>query len=354
MTRIRPKIGAAAGPILAAATLLLGACASGAASPPPQTSPPAATADAGTPIRTVDDSYTISQRFGANRPAHPELALPVIETGAGRRILFDRLYAQRGTRELHADVFLPAPAAAPSQAIVMVHGGAWRSGNASNFYAMADLLARRGYAVILPEFRLAPEQRYPAGLRDVNAAIDWVRSNADAFGIDPRRIAIGGESSGGQMAALIAYTAGTALYSDHGNPTPRLNALIDIDGVLDFTDPVALRHENAAGEKSVAALWLGGSMETAPARWKEASPATHLGPNSPPTLILSGEADRFTGGRETVIAALNARGIPARHIHFPGLPHTFWLFEPYVGQVVEAIDQFLRQEVGHPSKPTEE
>ena len=350
--RNRSILPAAAGPILAAAALALGSCA--AASPPVNASPAGTQPEAGSPVRQVDDSYTVSQRFTANRPAHPELALPVIATADGRSILFDRLYARRGTRELHADVFLPAKSAVPAQAIVLVHGGAWRSGNKSNFYAMADLLAQRGYAVILPEYRLAPEAPYPAGLHDVNAAIDWVRSNADRFAIDPQRIAVGGESSGGQMAALIAYTGGTGLFADGPGPAPRTNALIDLDGVLDFTDPLALRHENAAGENSVAAQWLGGSMETAPQRWKEASAATHLGPNSPPTLIVSGEADRFTAGRETVMAALAAQDIPVRRVHFAGLPHTFWLFDPYVGQVTEAIDQFLQQEVGpYRPRPTE-
>ena len=292
--------------------------------------------------RLLDDSYTVSQRFEANSPAHRELAIPTLELGDGRRIMFDRLYAKRGMRELHADVFLPAPSAKPAQAIVLVHGGAWRSGNKSNFYAMANLLAQRGYAVVIPEYRLALESPYPAGLIDVNAAVGWTIENAQAFGIDPRRIAIGGESSGGQMASLIAYTGGTALFSGGAAHAPRLNALIDLDGVLDFTTPLALRYENAAGEDSAAARWLGGSMETAPQTWREASAATHLSAASPPTLIVSGEDDRFTAGRDEVIATLTAEGIPVRHVHFAGLPHTFWLFDPYLGQVVEAIDSFLK------------
>ncbi len=290
----------------------------------------------------VDDSYTVSQRYDSNLAAHPEFALPVIDAGNGRRILFDRRYKLVGARELHVDLFLPQISQRPAQALVLVHGGAWRSGNKSNFYALAQRLSALGYAVAIPEFRLSPEAVYPAGMIDINDAFAFVRDNAAAFGIDPRRIAVGGESSGGQMAALLAYAGPTGRFAATAQAAARPSALIDIDGVLDFTAPLALRHENAARERSVAAQWLGGSWDTAPDLWRQASAVTYLGNDSPPTLIISGEDDRFTAGRDAVIARLQENGTPVVHRHFAGLPHTFWLFDPYLGQVAEAIDLFLR------------
>lgn len=294
----------------------------------------------------IDDSYTISSRFLSNRTARPEIALPVLTMADGQRILFDRLYAAVGERELHLDVFLPprpqAGGQASGQAVVLVHGGAWRSGNKSNFYAIASLLAQRGYAVFIPEFRLAPEAGYPAGLQDINSALAWVAVNAGSFGIDPARIAIGGESSGGQMAALVAYTGGSSRFTASGQPSVRVNALIDIDGVLDLTSPLALRYENAAGDQSAMARWLGGSWERLPQAWSDASAATYAGPDSPPTLVLAGEDPRFTAGWDQIASTLESNGIAHRKVDFPGLPHTFWLFDPYAAQVVEAIDDFLK------------
>lgn len=298
--------------------------------------------------RVIDDGYTVSQRYEANRPAHPELALTSVPLEGGGLIQFDRRYKQVGARELHADLFLPAPDKARGQAIVLVHGGGWMSGDKSNFYTIAARLAARGYLVALPEFRLSPEAAYPAGLVDVNDAIAWLRGEAGTLGIDPRRIAIGGESSGGQMAALIAYTGGSRLFAGDRSPAPRVNALIDLDGVLDFTDPLALRFENAAGARSAAAQWLGGSYETVPERWAEASAARHIGAQSPPTLVISGGDPRFTAGRDAVMAELSGHGIAARHVAFPGLPHTFWLFDPYAAQVVDAIDAFLTRDALFP------
>lgn len=289
----------------------------------------------------VDDSYTISRRLLANQAEHPEFRLPVLTMVEGQQILFDRLYKTVGERELHSDIFLPPAGARVGRAIVLVHGGGWRAGNKSNFYAMATLLAQRGYVVVLPEFRLALEAGYPAGLLDVNDAIRWTMSQAGAFGIDPARIAIGGESSGGQMASLIAYTGGTPLFSAGPDDAPRVNALIDIDGVIDFTTPLALANENRS-DATPAARWLGGSWEQVPERWREASAATHVGAQSPPTLIISGEQDRFTAGMEKVLPVLDAHGIANRHVHFADQPHAFWLFEPYASQIVAEIDAFLQ------------
>lgn len=290
----------------------------------------------------IDDSYTVSQRYFAYKKDYPELELPRLTFEAGQQILFDRLYKKIGDRELHADVFLPPPGRANRQAILFVHGGGWHSGNKSNFYAMANLLAQRGYVVLTPEFRLAPEAPYPAGLIDINDALVWAKSHAGEFGFDPGKLAIGGESSGGQMASLIAYSADQNTFKSTPHLDTRVNALIDLDGVLDFTTPLALQYENAAGAKSAAGSWLGGSFETAGAKWREASAAQYVGATSPPTLIIASSAPRFTAGREAVKAVLDRHAIKNATLAFEHTPHAFWLFEPYVSKIAAAIDTFLR------------
>ncbi|GAA4038118.1 hypothetical protein GCM10022281_18560 [Sphingomonas rosea] len=257
---------------------------------------------------------------------------------SGQRIDFDLAYKTAGERDLHLDIFRPAPALNRGQGLLLVHGGAWRSGSKAHFYALANRLARRGYTVFLPEYRLAPEAPYPAGMRDVADALAWAQGNAKHYGLKPSRIAIGGASSGGQMAALLAYR-GTDAYGA-GKAVP--NALVDLDGVLDMTTPFALGFENAAGPASPFAQWLGGSFEQVPQRWREASAATYVGAASPPTLVIASSAPRFTAGREAVLAALKAKGIRTDSYTFARSPHDLWLFEPYLGVAVERIDRFLR------------
>lgn len=292
-------------------------------------------------LRPVDDSYTISQRYAGYKDQYPGLTWPASTFQNGQSILFDRLYKTTGDRELHVDVFLPVPERNKRQGILLVHGGAWRSGSKSHFYALANLLAQRGYEVFLPEYRLSPEAAYPAGLNDVKDAIAWAKAHAEEFDMDKGRLAIGGASSGGQMASLVAFTADSDLFKTQANGDTSVNALIDLDGVLDFTTPLALHFENAAGSASPAAVWLGGSMEQVPERWREASAAHHVSTHSPPTLIISSGQPRFTAGKDEVQAKLKSFGIRYEYFAFENAPHDIWLFEPYLSQVVEKIDMFL-------------
>lgn len=301
-------------------------------------------AHAAAPLLPVDDSYTASRRYRAYKEQFPAIELPQLVFARGQRVLNDRLYKMVGDRELHCDVFLPVSAkgrtAAP--AVVFVHGGGWRAGNKSEFYPMANLLAQRGYAVFLPEFRLSPEAAYPAGLVDVNDAIVWVKAQSGAFRVDPARIALAGGSSGGQMAALLAFSSDRKLFKSRDDDDTRVRALIDLDGVLDFMSPLALKYENAAGDSSYAALWLGGSMERATAKWQEASAANYIDAGSPPTFIISSGELRFTAGKDDVLTGLERNGIRHRYLQLEDVPHTFWLFEPYLSRVVREIDEFLR------------
>lgn len=307
------------------AGLLLAACLIPAAVP------------GGAAAREVDDSYTIGQRFAQYQNQYPGIAWPAVKWREGQSVLFDRPYKTAGGRDLHIDVFRPAKPR--KQGIVLVHGGGWRAGNKSHFYALAGLLAQRGYTVFLPEFRLSPEAAYPAGMTDIGDALAWARGHAAEFGLDPRGIAVGGASSGGQMAALLVYAGPSGLFGPGAERTAA--ALIDLDGVLDFTTAQALSFENAAGDASPAGRWLGGSYEHAPARWLEASAATHVGPGSPPTLIVSSGIPRFTEGKATVIAALERHAIQHRFHAFANAPHDFWLFDPWLPQVASEIDRFL-------------
>jgi acetyl esterase len=294
-------------------------------------------------LLSIDDSYTASRRYDAYKEQYPAISLPVLSFQSGQRIEFDRRYKSIGDRELHVDVFLPpAGKHRARQGLVLVHGGGWRAGNKSEFYPMAALLAQRGYAVFLPEYRLSPEAPYPAGLVDVNDAIVWVKAHAAAYGIDPGRIALGGGSSGGQMAALLAYASNKASFKTNATDDTRVNALVDLDGVLNFISPLALQYENAAGDGSMAALWLGGSMEHATDNWREASAAAYVGAQSPPTLVIGSGALRFTAGKEEVLATLGQHGIRHKYVELVNVPHTFWLFEPYLSEVTGQVDAFLK------------
>ncbi|MDC8829444.1 alpha/beta hydrolase [Alteromonas gilva] len=292
----------------------------------------------------VDDSYSPGERFARNHKKHPEIRWPALSFEAGQQIAFERPYKQvAGGRDLHLDIFHATQAHKNNQAIVLVHGGGWRSGNKSHFYPLANLLAQRGYTVVAVEYRLSTQAPYPAGLIDINDAISWLKANSERLQIDPDRIAIGGGSSGGHMAALAGFAGDFAGYHSSQAPHSGVNAIIDLDGVLDFTTPLALKFENKKQAKSAAALWLGGTYEQIPAIWREASPASYVGEHSPPTLIISSGQLRFTAGRQAVQATLDQHNIPHQYIELDETLHTFWLFEPYLSQTAQWIDTFLQR-----------
>lgn len=293
--------------------------------------------------RLVDDSYSPAERLARYQGANPELRLPVLRFSQGQQVLFERPYRQLGQRQLRLDLFKAVSAKAANPGIVLVHGGGWRAGDKSHFYALANLLAQRGYVVVLPQYRLSIEAPYPAGLEDVNQAILWAKAHAKDIGLDPSRLALGGGSSGGQMAALLANTAHLPLFKPQGQGDTQVMALVDLDGVLDLTSPLALAHENKNGNRSAAALWLGGSFEAVPQRWRQASAVSHLSAQSPPALVISSGQGRFTAGKEAFFNGLDRFGVAHRYLELDTV-HPFWLFDPYLDQVAKAVDDFLRQQ----------
>ncbi|MDR1512494.1 MAG: alpha/beta hydrolase [Propionibacteriaceae bacterium] len=102
------------------------------------------------------------------------------------------------------------PASAPRPVLVYCHGGGWTLGSvdsAENDSHCAHLAKGGGAVVVSVDYRLAPENRFPAGLEDCYAALEWVSANADLLGADPRRLAVGGGSAGGNLSAAVALKA---------------------------------------------------------------------------------------------------------------------------------------------------
>lgn len=90
-------------------------------------------------------------------------------------------------------------------ALVYFHGGGWTIGDLDTHDGVTRALCRRSGAVVVAvDYRLAPEHRFPAAVDDAEAAFDWVVSNATDLGIDPERVAVGGDSAGGNLAAVVA------------------------------------------------------------------------------------------------------------------------------------------------------
>lgn len=232
-------------------------------------------------------------------------------------------------------------------ALLMVHGGGWNSGNLTLQIPMAQAIASKGYVAIPVEYRLSPEAGYPSGVYDLKTAVRWMKANADKYGIDTTRIAISGCSAGGQLAGLIGATNGQPQFEDrkeYANHSSTVQAVINIDGISDFTVEEALedvRATLAKGKVSASVKWFGGTIEEKPDDWKAASSVFWVTPQSAPICFINSSIDRFHQGRDEIIEKLSAYNIYTEVHSIPDTPHPFWLFEPWFDTTVGYMTAYL-------------
>lgn len=243
-------------------------------------------------------------------------------------------YANTGGETLELDVWRPPAAVAREKpgeqpAVVLVHGGGWRSGHRSKTPRWDSWLAERGYVVFDIDYRLAPPPRWQDAPGDVKCAVGWVKANAERYGVDPARIALVGHSAGGHLALLSAYTSG-----DDRLPPSCAVADTGVSAVAAFYPPTDLRRlysmewpwssPNVVGLDSTRAF-VGGTPSTDPARYRISSPTARVDPEDPPTFLVHGAADRLVPSEQSrrLAEQLREAGVDHRFVELPWANHAF-------------------------------
>ncbi len=279
------------------------------------------------PSNTYDAPHTYTKLVRD----YPDIRIASDALPPGVRKSADQVYAQYGTRCLKLDLYRPAGARLP--VVVFVHGGGWKSGYRAEFVPMALRLTEHGYAAVTVSYRLSGEARYPAAVQDVQDAVRWVRAHAAEFGLDANRIALAGGSAGGQIAALAGVTAGDDV-----------KAIVNIDGLSDFTTELALKYEDDPSKNpSSAGAWFGGRYGEKKALWRAASPIQYLHAGMPPILFIVSGQPRFSAGREAMRAQMANLGVASDQLILEGTPHSFWLFDPWLQPTVDKTVAFLQR-----------
>jgi acetyl esterase/lipase len=272
-----------------------------------------------------DTSYTIVSSLRKDKLKFPFIQIAKVKKD--KRVIVENeiVYKEINSRRLHLDAFYKK-SKQQHPAVVLVHGGGWKSGDKSQMGSIASAMAAKGYSCFAIEYRLSPEAIYPAAVQDIKEAIQFIRKNAKQYNVDASRVAILGCSSGGQLATLIGTTNST--------PSSTVQAIIDIDGILAFKHP-------ESEEGKAASLWLGGDYESKPEIWKEASALTHVNSKTPPILFINSDKPRFHAGRDDMIAILNQFLIYNEVKTIPNAPHSFWFYEPWFNTTIDYSVQFL-------------
>ena len=293
-----------------------------------------------------DTSYTTYSAFLSSRKTNPETRmLPEFHLSSitARRNIE---YCNVGNRKLHLDVFYNNQKTSTHKiAIIIIHGGGWRTGSRTQHYPLAQKLASLGYVCFTPEYRLSTEALFPAAIYDIKAAIRWVRKNAKEYNIDTAQITVLGFSAGGEMAAFIGTTGNMPLFEgtncDRGISTA-VNAIVDIDGTLSFVHPDGREGDDSKGT-SAATYWFGYPKKENTVLWEAASPLSYVSAKTPPTLFINSSVPWMHAGREDYIKILNKNNIYTEVHNFENAPHSFCLFDPWFNPTVQFIDNFLKK-----------
>jgi pectinesterase len=304
------------------------------------------------PITRFDDPtniYNAQTTYQKLKGNFPFISIASTTPPASVREIKNITYAQYGNRALQLDLYLPKTVRKKlTPAIVFVHCGGWKHGYRENFTPMAIRMAEQGYAAATISYRLSPEAQYPAAIYDVKAAVRWMRTHAKQYGIDAQHIAIAGGSAGGQIASLVGVTNGEEKFDPQAHDSKfssAVQAIINIDGLSDFTSETALKYEDDPNKKpSAAGAWFGGRYVEKTNLWEEASPINHVSKTTPPILFIGSAQTRFSVGRDEMIEKLKPMGVYSQVVLLPNTPHSFWMFDPWLAPAVNASVAFLNNE----------
>lgn len=267
-------------------------------------------------------------------------------------------YAVHDGVALTGDLYRPAGAVSP--VVVAVHGGAWKVGDATDFQYWGPWLASRGIAVYSIHYRLVrgAQNRYPAAVLDVRAAVQFVRANAGRLGLEPGRVALMGASAGAHLSALVALAGERPVFKTgypddpHAGIDTTVKAVVAAYGIYDML--AQWHHDQVARPyDQITELFLGVRPTGDKHLYFESSPlaytTTHA--NATSFLLTWGTDDDvvdWSTQSRVFLNALKQSGYFVRTVPVQGAPH-FWMYAPldephgYAGIVAPNVLRFLRE-----------
>jgi acetyl esterase len=222
--------------------------------------------------------------------------------------------------------------------LVFFHGGGWVIGSIAQTDATCRSLANRaGCVVVSVDYRLAPEHRFPAAPEDCYAAVKWVAENPAELAIDPTRVAVGGFSAGGNLAAVVALMA-----RDRGGPAIAHQFLAYPITDCDFDTTSYLQNAEGYGLSRADMLWFWdlylSSEEDKAHPYVSPMRAADL-TRLPPALVVTAEFDPLRDEAEAYAQALSVAGVEVRCIRYDGMVHGFMGAAHILDKGAQAVDE---------------
>ena len=250
-------------------------------------------------------------------------------------------YAQGERRML--DVYRPASGATAAPVIVFFYGGNWVSGSRKDYAFVAQALAARGFVVVIPDYRLYPQVRYPDFLDDSASAVAWTRREIGKHGGDPARIFLMGHSAGAYNAAMLALDP--RWLGKQGIAPSALRGWIGLAGPYDF-----LPIQNPTTRP----------VFDFPNTPPDSQPLSHVTAGAPPALLIAAREDstvnpsRNTGA---LAARLRTARVPLQELYYDGVNHATLVASlstslRRLAPTLDAVDAFVRSDGGRRAAQT--
>lgn len=237
-------------------------------------------------------------------------------------------YATVDGFKLNMDVW-PSAIKNSKKAMLLIHGGAWKRGYRGSLPEWNRMLSNLGFTVFDIEYRmvgdLPPGGAAQATVEDSKCALAWITANAAMYGIDPNRISVMGQSAGGHLALMTAYTSGTESFRPSCDlPEGKIKAVVDIYGPTDLVD-FAEGPESTDVSREIANDVFGGTVQEKRAAYWAFSPVAYLRSDLPPTLSIHGATDHLVPASQTrrLVAGLSKAGVPHEVVYLPFSDHIF-------------------------------
>jgi alpha-L-fucosidase 2 len=230
-------------------------------------------------------------------------------------------YGKAGAVSLKLDASIPE-GKGPFPAVILVHGGGWRNGDKATYVKpVFKPLSDAGFAWFSINYRMAPDHIYPAAVDDLVTAVRWLKQHAREYHVDPKRIALCGESAGGQLVALVGARYGKQL---------GVRAVVPVYPPTDMEELHSGREKTPAGNQAINGfLGLKGPGPEATKLLREASPVTWVKRDMPPYLLIHGTGDKTVPYSQstTLQAKMKAAGAKCDLFTVEGAPHGWGAWE---------------------------
>jgi acetyl esterase/lipase len=245
------------------------------------------------------------------------------------------------------DVYRPAGGAKSAPVLLQIHGGDWIGGHKrQQALPLVHHLARLGWIVVAPNYRLGPGVRFPAQLIDCKSALAWIRGHIAALGGDPSFVAVTGGGAGAHLASLLALTYDQPeLQPGFEQVDTRPAACVPLHGIYDLEDRKQRDPSRRARLQWLAEHLMPCAHERDATAWTAGSPARQLRRDAPPFFVLHGTHDSLCNVAEARDFAGSLRDVsnePVLYAELPGAQHGWdMLRTPRALHTVRAVTRFL-------------